>query len=148
MASTFTIQGELSRPGLEAARDQLNALLDELLRDQGAETANGNAQLDRKVRALHERMGKTTWKFIYGCAEKLQTVEEVTFDDLAQVFGVNVGTVKSWHRSASKSINRVQAKFGGPPVLEDRWDGQRQHYGMPPETRAAILALGREHEEN
>jgi len=146
MPATFTMQGELSRDGLEAARDQLDELLRALTHDPAP---NGAGPLmDRKVRALYGRMGQTTWEFVHGCAEKFEPGSEFTFENLAQRFGQDVGTVKSWHRSASKSINRINEQFGGAPVFESRWDGSRQHYRVPAETREAILALGKIHEEN
>jgi len=141
MTAAFTVQGELTRDGLETARDQLDELLRELP-DGGVPSPEDGSTADQKAQALKERMGETTWEFVHGCAQKFGAGTEFDFEDLARAFEVSVGTVKSWHRSASKAINRVNEQLGGPPVLESRWDGSRQHYRMPAETREAILALG------
>jgi len=145
MTATFTVQGELTRDGLEAARDQLDELLQKLAGRKAPSEEDGSIA-DRKADALKERMGETTWEFVHGCAQKFSAETEFDFEDLARAFNVSVGTVKSWHRSASKAINHVNEQLDGPPVLKSRWDGSKQHYRMPAETREAILALA-EHEE-
>ncbi len=73
-------------------------------------------------------------------AQVYQPGQEFTFDDLSATFSVEKETVKSWHRSASKIMNKVNAELGTEPrFLDAWWDGERQHYGMPEVMRDAII---------
>ena len=58
---------------------------------------------------------------------------------MATSMGEDLGSVKSWHRSASKPLNRIgQANPSAPWLLTSSWDGSRNHYKLSPEWADAI----------
>jgi hypothetical protein len=54
-----------------------------------------------------------------------------TWEDLSARMNVKMATLKSWHRSLSKPLNRLGREFPDAPALMDRhWDGQRNQYRL------------------
>jgi hypothetical protein len=144
---TFTITGELSEQGLLNAK----AELEELLARQGLPTIVGNPEkvAARKARALAERAGDTTWRFVSRVAQGYEPGEEFTFEDLRYVFSVTVESVKSWHRNMARVAKSIDEEMGAEPrFFEARWDGARQHYRLTDVMREALLAADAERQAN
>lgn len=140
VALTFRFEGELTRGGLEAARNQLDALLGELPQDpEIARSGDPSAAADQTARELYNNLGHETWRLLHTSADRFEAKQEFTLADLADALNTPIETVRAWHRAASKVINRVSPEA---PVLDHYWDGKRQQYWLEPEMRRAILALG------
>lgn len=142
MTATFTIEGELSQQGLLDAKAAIDDLLGERATAGINEAVPDESDLAlRKTRLLRAWSGDATWLFMSTIAEHYEPDEEFTFDDLAETFGADKGTVKSWHRSASKIMNKVDAELGSEPTfLDARWDGARQNYRLTQIMRDALVA--------
>jgi hypothetical protein len=144
MTATFTIQGELSERGLLEAKEAIEGLLNE----EGVSLNEGDIPDQpelalRKAKLLRASAGSATWHFMSTIAQCYPSGQEFTFDDLKATFSVDKETVKSWHRSASKIMNKVDEELGKMPnFLDARWDGERQHYRMPEVMRDAIIEAG------
>jgi hypothetical protein len=144
MPATFTIQGELSHQGLLEARTAIDDLLTEkiLAPIDEADIPDASELALRKARLFKEWAGEASWFFLYMIAERVGPDQEVTFEGLCDVFAANKETIKSWHRSASKIMNKVNAELGTEPrFLHARWDGQRQHYTMSKVMHDAIMEV-------
>jgi len=144
---TFTITGELSEQGLLNAK----AELEELLARQGLSTLVGNPEeiAARKARALAERAGDMTWRFVSRVAHGYEPGQEFTFEDLRYVFSVTVESVKSWHRNMARTAKSIDEEMGAEPrFFEARWDGTRQHYWLTDVMREALLAADTERQVN
>jgi len=147
VGAIVTITVELSRKGLLEAKEAINSLLDE--RGSSATTKQDSSDLARrKARLFREQAGDRSWGFVYAIASKYEAHQEFTFEDLSKALGERVATVKSWHRSASKPMNRVDKELEdgsvvAPKILSSRWDGIRQHYWMSEDMRDAIIEVGR-----
>lgn len=140
---TFTITGELSEQGLLNAK----AELEELLARQELPTLVGNPEqvAARKARALAERSGDMTWRFVSRVALGYESGQEFTFEDLRYVFSVTVESVKSWHRNMARTAKSIDEEMGAEPrFFESRWDGARQHYWLTDVMREALLAADAE----
>ena len=146
MCATVTITAELSRQGLLEVKEAIDGLLERRRLPSAPEPESGDLAR-RKAQLFHEWAGERSWDFLYTIASTYEAQQEFTFDDLSRTFGEDVGTVKSWHRSASKPMKRVDWKLDdssvvAPKFLSSRWDGERQHYWMSEDMRDAILAVG------
>lgn len=157
MSLTFRIDGELSRAGLEAARNELDTLLGEWSEQTEPATPAEHSPDDdlrlmaeQKARRLHSGLDRsTTWRLLHAGAENYKAGQEFTLRELANVLDAEVGTVRAWHRLASKVVNRVNDEVGDVdepqvmPVMSGYWDGRQNRYSMKHEMRQAILALVR-----
>jgi len=140
MTATFTIEGELSERGLLEAKVAIEGLLTGEDATLGAHNPDPVELALAKARLLRQWSGDATWHFMATIAQCYQAEQEFTFDDLSETFSVDKETVKSWHRSASKIMNKVNKEYGEVPAfLIPRWDGERQHYRMPGVTCAAMI---------
>jgi hypothetical protein len=145
MPATFTIEGELSEQGLLEAKTAIENILSEsTAQPSGTDDIPDAQELAlRKARLLREWAGPATWHFMSTIAQCYRPDQEFTFDDLRETFSVDKETVKSWHRSASKIMNKVDDELGNlPAFLVAEWDGSRQHYSMPDLMRDAIIEAG------
>ncbi len=53
--------------------------------------------------------------------------------------GEDVGSVKSWHRSLSKPLGRIdKTNPTAPLLLTKKWDGSRNHYMVSKDWAEAI----------
>lgn len=146
MGAIVTITVELSRRGLLEAKEAI----DGLLREQRSSTApelNSGDLARRKAQLFREWAGKKSWDFVYEIANRYEAQQEFTFEDLSKALGEEIATVKSWHRSASKPMKRVDKELQdgsvvAPKILSSRWDGVRQHYWMSGDMRDAIIEAG------
>jgi hypothetical protein len=141
MPATFIIEGELSEEGLLDAKTAIESLLG----DAGTavvedEIPDADELALRKARLLRQWCGDATWHFMSVTAHSYLPGQEFTFDELSATFNEDKATVKSWHRSASKIMNKVDAELGKlPAFLESKWDGERNHYRIPDIMREAII---------
>ncbi len=136
--TTFTITGELSEQGLLQAR----ASIDDLLAKHGFSlpTSNPEEMATRKARALRERVGDVTWKFVRTIAHCYEPEQEFTFENLVHTFSVDIESIRSWHRNMSRATKRIDEEMGAEPrFLESRWDGSRQHYWLTHVMREALI---------
>ena len=146
MGATFTITAELTRQGLLEAKEAIDRILG--AQDTSAEAKpDGSPVEEQKARLFREWAGDKSWDFIHAIASTYEAHQEFTFEDLSKALGVSVATVKSWHRSASKPMNRVDRELDkgavvAAKILNSRWDGVRQHYWMSEEMRSAVLKAG------
>jgi hypothetical protein len=146
VGAMVTITVELSRKGLLEAKEAI----DGLLREHGSSTTSEPDSGDlarRKVQLFREWAGEKSWDFVYEIASRYEAHQEFTFEDLSKALDEEVATVKSWHRSASKPMNRVDKELEdgsvvAPKILSSRWDGVRQHYWMSEDMRNAIIEAG------
>lgn len=135
----FQLEGELTRDGLRAVRDQLNELLGEL---PATEPRDPREAATRKAAELANNLGDKTWDLLYVGARRSDNNEEFTLANLAEALGVPIETAKAWHRAASKVINRVNKTMPTPEVFNAYWDGAQQVYSMDPQLRRAIIEMG------
>jgi hypothetical protein len=143
MTATFTIEGELSERGLLEAKTAIEELLSEDAASESGDIPDAHELALRKARLFRDWAGERSWFFLITIAENVEPGEEFTFEDLSEgkVFQASNETLKSWHRSASKIMNKVNAELGTEPrFLSDRWDGTRQHYRMSEVVRDALIA--------
>jgi hypothetical protein len=143
--ATFTIEGEFSEQGLLEVKTAIESVLGKTGGIPAAENEIPGAHdlALRKARLLRQWAGQASWHFVSVIAQCYQPDQAFTFDDLSGTFNEGKETVKSWHRSASKIMKKVNAELGTEPrFLEDWWDGERQHYRMPEVMRDAIIEAG------
>lgn len=143
MPTQITLLTELSRDRLLELRDEIDALLAPRSgSSDGTSTltadaeANGtveelatrlrvrlNADLERLVRYLVDHYGDRSF----------------VWEEVAAGMREKIGTVKSWHRSLSKPLNRLARQFpAAPPFLRSSWDGSRNHYTVNRQWKEAI----------
>lgn len=140
MALTFKVEGELTRAGLEAAREAIDGLLAELSDGRRVEESpDRRAIAQRKARDLKDGLGGPTRRFLRKCADNFEAGQEFTLNDIAELFDEPVGTVRAWHRAASKVINRVNREMPDPPVFHSEFRGSTARYWMDAEMRGAII---------
>lgn len=141
MPTQITITTELTRDGLQTVRDELDAILAGaastmigMYPDSPGPTsdmgglaielkAHLSPSLKRLVRFLVDNYVGTS--FVWAA--------------VASAMKEDVGSVKSWHRSLSKPLNRIgKANPSAPWFLTGSWDGSRNHYTLSPEWAEAI----------
>src|SRR5262245_23178172 len=55
--------------------------------------------IEEKVWAIWNQMGDQTWELVVRCARNYDNERKFTLRNVAALFGRDVGTIKSWHRS-------------------------------------------------
>lgn len=133
------IEADYSRPSLERARAEIERLLESLpSADPVHEQAEADRQAGAKVDALWRRLGINTRTFL-STAAQFPEGTWFSFPEIAERAGKPLETIKSWHRNMSRSLKQVEAELGAePPILEQRWNGERNEYSFPPAVRLAI----------
>jgi DNA-directed RNA polymerase specialized sigma24 family protein len=134
MATQITLTTELSRERLLALRDEIDALLGDIQAQQGGGTAESPAKptatsaTEAAARKLLSRIGPPLQAFVRFAVERYDG-QTFTWEDVAADMGENLGTVKSWHRSLSKPMNRLLDEHPGMPAAIEGigYDG-RSHY--------------------
>ena len=133
MPTQITLLTELSREKLLELRDEIDALLgppggasDVATGDQVA-TATDES-LDQMAARLESRLNgdiRDLVKYIV----RNHADGQFTWDEVAAGMKKGVATVKSWHRSLSKPLNRLSREFPSvPPLIKSaNYDG-RNHY--------------------
>lgn len=147
MCAMFTITAELSRQGLLEVQEAINDLLEGRRSSSAPKLDSADDLAMRKAQLFHQWAGEKSWEFLQAIAREYEADKEFTFGDLSKALDVDIATVKSWHRSASKPMKRVDKELDdssvvAPKFLSSRWDGVRQHYWMSKDMRNAILQIG------
>lgn len=145
MPTQITITTELTREGLQTVRDELNAIL-----AGGAPAtpampppvahvgASATGSLDGLAIELKSHASSTLQQLVRFLVD---TYDGTTFtwDDVAAAMHKDLGSVKSWHRSLSKPLNRiVRGNPSAPRLLTQSWDGSRNHYKLNHDWAEAI----------
>lgn len=140
MPTQITLLTELSREKLLELRHEIDALL-------GLSTAEGTAEpppatpdgtVEDIVRHLRGRTGPEVQKLVKGLVKHYPR-GTFTWEDLSAAMQIKVETIKSWHRSLSKPLNRLARRYpGAPPLMTGHWDGQRNRYTLNEEWVDAI----------
>lgn len=140
MTAQVTITTELSHDGLLALRAEIDALLGRAAPAPGPTGAGGAdpGPVDEMARRLRARLNEGIQDLVRFIVKNYPD-RTFTWDDVARDMGIHVETLKSWHRSLSKPLNRYAQEFpGAPRMLTSTWDGHRNHYTLSPEWREAI----------
>lgn len=143
MATIVTLTTELSRERLLELRDEIDALLGGAGQQPSAEPATAAAHkvqppLDQAAQTLKGRTGASIQKLVRHLVDK-HPAGTFTWADVAKEMGVDLDSVKSWHRSLAKPLNRIHtATPGMPSLLQGTWDGSRQVYRLSPDWVEAI----------
>ncbi|MBA3406020.1 MAG: hypothetical protein H0U13_15285 [Gemmatimonadaceae bacterium] len=137
MPTPVTLTTELSRDRLLELRDEINALLgpdsgparaDEVVTPFTSVAARA---LDEPARRLRSRLNQRIQDFVRFLFDTYPD-RAFTWEDVERDMGVPVHTVKSWHRSLSKPLNRIAADNpAAPKLLAQRWDGPQPLLGEP-----------------
>jgi hypothetical protein len=142
-APKVTIEAELTRDGLLRVRDSIDRLLGNLGEDGSTNPVFAGLrrkQADRKVGEVWGRIGDNTKKFLATAAVNWPDGGEFTMEDVADALNVSPKTVRSWHRNLGRTLRQVDEQYPSPRLLQNRTDGTRNLYHLPPEVRRAILA--------
>lgn len=142
MAPTqISLVTELSRDKLLELRDEIDALIGASAGPPGSEAPTAQADgrtVEEMARRLRGRAGADLQAFIKALVKQYPT-GSFTWEDAAAALRQKLETVKSWHRSVSKPLNRLAREFpGAPPLMSGSWDGKRNHYTLNPQWVAAI----------
>lgn len=141
MPTQITLLTELSREKLLELRDEIDALL-------GSSTSNTTASpssastpdgtVEEMAGRLRGRTGPDLQKLVKDLVKHYPR-GTFTWEDLSARMNVKMETLKSWHRSLSKPLNRLAREFpGAPPLMTGQWDGQRNRYTLNEEWVDAI----------
>jgi hypothetical protein len=140
MPTQINLTTELSRERLLELRDEIDALLGFSPAGPPASTTEVPVPgaIDSVAIALRDRLSPNLKSLVKYIVEQ-QADREFYWEDVAAGLGRDVGTVKSWHRSLSKPMNRLARENPtAPHLLADRWDGTRQVYTLDRGWKAAI----------
>ena len=137
MPTNITITTELTRQGLLTVRDEIDALLatsDTSAPATSAPVSTGEpaeaGNLDALAIELKSHLSPNL-KRLVGFLVENYVGTEFTWDNVATAMNEDAGSVKSWHRSLSKPLNRIrQANPSAPWFLTGTWDGLRNHYKL------------------
>ncbi len=145
MPTQITITTELTREGLQTVRDEIDALL-----AGGATVATvasppvspaetpTTANLDSIAIVLKAHLSPSLKRLVRFLVEHYVGTEFI-WDDVATAMKEDLGSVKSWHRSLSKPLNRIsKANPTAPWFLTGSWDGSRNHYTLSASWAEAI----------
>lgn len=145
MPTQITITTELTREGLQTVRDEIDALLAggaTVARvapptvAPAATAAIGN--LDGLAVELKGHLSQSLQRLVRFLADNYVGIEFI-WDDVAAAMKKDLGSVKSWHRSLSKPLNRIgNANPSAPWFLTSSWDGSRNHYTLSRDWAEAI----------
>lgn len=137
MPTPLTLTTELTREGLLAVRDEIDALLATI--PASAPAAPPKLDLDPLARELKRHLGPAIQKLVKALAA---SDKPFTWDDLERTMKVDKGTLKSWHRSMSKPLGRIRkANPGTPEFMTSRWDGQKNTYVVDRDWAAAVKRI-------
>jgi hypothetical protein len=141
MPTQVSLVTELSRERLIELRDEIDALLGlppaETSGQHQQPTSSAGA-VDPLAIKLRDRLSPNLKRLVAHIAANHGS-GEFNWDDVATGMGEKVGTVKSWHRSLSKPMNRLARETpAAPHLLADRWDGSRQVYVLNSAWKEAI----------
>ncbi len=140
MPTQITLITELSRERLLELRDQIDALLGPAPAvSSGPATPSTTAgSVDDLVSQLRARLNNNLQSFVKFLVDRYSG-REFIWDDVARDMHRELGTIKSWHRSVSKPLNRIgAANPSAPALLTSRWDGSRNHYTLSSEWKEVI----------
>jgi hypothetical protein len=136
------IETELSRDALIELRNAITTLLsDEWPAHDPVLLQTRQVNADRKIAELWSRVGDNIKRFLATGALAWDEGEEFSMEDIARRLDVSPKTVRSWHRNLGRSLRLLDAEYPEPKILLSRWDGARNRYRFPPETRDAIMRL-------
>lgn len=146
MPTQITLTTELSRDRLLQLRDEIDALLGDAselagrpAKDSASEPATSAAN-EAVARKLLGRLGPPLQVFVRFAVEHYDG-RNFTWEDVASDMGEDLGTVKSWHRSLSKPMNRLLDENPGmPAVIEGIGYNGRSHYRIGSGWKDAIGA--------
>lgn len=128
MPTPVTISTELTRQGLLAVRDEIDALLASVPPPAAPAAAAPTAALDPLAIEFKRHLSLATQRLVLFLVNNY-VGKPFVWDDVAAAMSNDVGSVKSWHRSLSKPLNRIgQANPWVPWLLTGSWDGSRNHY--------------------
>ncbi len=137
MAPTqVTLVTGLSRESLLALRDEIDALLGIATSPAAADAvdivAAPDATVEEMARRLRARINNDLSKVVIYIVDHYPE-GTFTWEDVSAGMHEKLGTVKSWHRSLSKPMNRLARDFPAvPPLLTSKWDGLRNLYRINP----------------
>jgi hypothetical protein len=129
MPTPLTLTTELTREGLLAVRDEIDALLAQVPALAAVPVpAAPQSSLDPLAIELKSHLSAATRNLVQFLVDNY-VGQSFTWDDVAAAMKVDVGSVKSWHRSVSKPLNRIGKRNPSAPwLLTGSWDGTRNHY--------------------
>ncbi len=142
MPTQITLLTELSREKLLELRDEIDALLGSPPSSAAKPLpapSGSNRTVEEMAGRLRGRAGADLQKLVSWLV-KHYAQGSFTWEDVAAGMNVRLETVKSWHRSLSKPLNRLASEFpGSPDLMTGHWDGKRNHYTLNGEWVQAIL---------
>ncbi len=142
MATQITLTTGFTREALVALRAEIDAVLG--LQEAAAEKrvedeASYNGALYPLAVQLRDSIGERLRTFVEFYLINRDPGTEFTLDDVAREMGVAVGTVRAWHRSLSKPLNRITKQNPGvPEVTPAQTYGGQWHFTVDPEWRTAL----------
>lgn len=141
MPTQITLLTELSRDKLLELRDEIDALLGSPSPNPVAIPAaslTSNGTVEEMARRLRGRAGPDLQNLVLWLVKHYPQGSFI-WEEVAAGMNVKLETVKSWHRSVSKPLNRLGREFpGAPSLLSGQWDGKRNHYTLTREWVDAI----------
>jgi hypothetical protein len=141
MPTQIALLTELSREKLLELRDEIDELLGSPppRPDHGPAVAvPSNGNVEEMARRLRGRAGPDLQNLVSWLVKHYPQGSFV-WEEVAAGMNEKLETVKSWHRSVSKPLNRLGREFpGAPPLLSGQWDGKRNHYTLNSEWVDAI----------
>ena len=142
MPTQITLLTELSREKLLELRDEIDALVGSPPSSAAAPPSapSGSSRTTEELaRRLRGRAGPDLQKLV-SFLVKHYPQGSFTWEDVAAGMNVRLETVKSWHRSLSKPLNRLAREFpGSPEFMTGQWDGKRNHYTLNAEWVQAVV---------
>lgn len=151
MPTQITLTTELSRERLLQLRDEIDAILatsdGHVPPSAATQPAEGtvpvfsDAVTEALAGQLLNRISQRLQVFVRFAVEHYDG-QTFTWEQVSADMGEDLGTVKSWHRSLSKPMNRlVKENPGAPRPIEGiGWDGLRSHYRIGEGWKKAIKA--------
>ena len=143
MPTQITITTELTREGLHTVRDEIDALLAggatlASLPVAPAATTAATGTLDSLAIELKAPLSSSLKRLVRALVDNYVGTT-FTWDDVAKAMKADEASVKSWHRSVSKPLNRIAtANPLAPRLLSRSWDGSRNHYTINRDWAEAI----------
>ena len=136
MPTQITLNTELSREKLLELRDEIDALLGGAPAPVSTKTTTTSAPPSTSARSTgaidplaitpHGRLNPNLEGLVRHIVKNYGD-RQFAWTDVAASMGRSVGTVKSWHRSLSKPLNRLaSANPSAPRLLRDGWNGTKQ----------------------
>jgi hypothetical protein len=143
MSTPVTFSVDFTREALERLHAELGALLNlggPILQAASASAPSApNGALDPLATQLKGRLSPAIQRLVRQIVDN-HVGHEFTWETIAKEMKVQPGSVKSWHRSLSKPLNRIgKANPAAPWFLKNRWDGLKNNYTVSPEWAEAII---------